>query len=130
MRGLARLPPGIIFALITLGVVVAAILAGGGRMFSAGPLNTESRRSVARGGVRSHAETDNNCSACHVSPWSGETMASRCLNCHTDVRDQLDAHGPLHGRLAGGQKCRNCHTEHKGPHAALTSLAKFDHDCA
>jgi hypothetical protein len=57
-------------------------------------------------------------------------MATRCLDCHTDVRDQLDAQRPLHGLLSDGMQCRRCHTEHKGAHGVLTNLAHFDHDCA
>src|SRR5262249_44955847 len=68
--------------------------------------------------------------ACHPEPWSSATMSSRCLDCHTDVRAQLDARGPMHGKLAAGKECRECHTEHKGAHASLTDLATFDHNCA
>lgn len=56
-------------------------------------------------------------------------MSSRCLDCHTEVQAQLDAHGPLHGLLAKGMECRACHTEHKGAHAQLTDFSLFDHDC-
>jgi hypothetical protein len=55
-------------------------------------------------------------------------MADRCLGCHTDVRRQLDRHEPLHGLVPDGMQCRSCHSEHNGPHGALTSLDRFDHD--
>ena len=55
-------------------------------------------------------------------------MADRCLHCHTNVREQLDAGRPLHGRLDDAADCRGCHTEHNGPTAVLTSMAKFNHD--
>jgi hypothetical protein len=32
--------------------------------------------------------------------------------------------------FSNGTECRNCHTEHRGAHGALTNLASFDHDCA
>jgi hypothetical protein len=57
-------------------------------------------------------------------------MATRCLKCHTDVARQIEGRGPLHGAMAKGGECRTCHTEHRGGHAALTSLAHFDHDWA
>src|SRR5262245_54349594 len=129
MRHLGRLGFGRLTLLLTLGAVVAFALTGGGKMFSPGPLNGEARgRSL--GGVRSHAEIGGNCSACHVAPWNGDTMADRCLNCHTDIGQQLADHRPMHGQLTEGKRCRSCHTEHKGPHAALTSMDRFDHDCA
>lgn len=128
MRRLGFLTTGRGTALLTLVAVVLVLCISGGRMFSPGELNAQSRQGVKLGGVASHTEIGGRCSACHVSPWSGGSMASRCLECHTDVRRQLDAHRPLHGMLSDGLQCRSCHTEHHGPHAVLTSLAKFDHD--
>jgi hypothetical protein len=127
---LGRLSLGKLTTLFTLVGMGGVLLVSGQQMFSPGPLNAQGRRSTALGGVRSHAEIGSNCAACHVAPWSGATMAARCLDCHTEVRAQLDAQGPLHGRLADGGNCRNCHTEHKGTDGSLTNLAMFDHDCA
>ena len=36
----------------------------------------------------------------------------------------------MHGKFTDGMDCRACHTEHKGPHAAVTNMAQFSHDCA
>jgi hypothetical protein len=130
MKQLARPTMGKATALATLFAVVFILFTSGGKMFSPGALNAQSRGDVVLGGVRSHAEIAGNCSACHVAPWSGETMATRCLSCHSDVKSQLDEQKPMHGQLTDGMKCRNCHTEHKGPHAAMTDLARFDHNCA
>jgi hypothetical protein len=113
----------------TVIVVVAVMVTRGESMFSPGELNSKSRGSSSLGGVTSHAEIKN-CSSCHAPPWGGETMANRCLNCHTDVRKQIDRSGPLHGQLANGMECRKCHTEHRGSHSEMTNLASFDHDCA
>lgn len=115
--------------LATVGIVAAFMFAKGDTMFSPGDLSTKSGNNPL-GDVRSHAEIGRNCAACHVSPWSAGSMADRCLDCHTDVRRQLDTHGPIHGRMADGSQCRNCHTEHRGAHADLTSLAGFDHNWA
>ncbi|HLW65085.1 MAG TPA: hypothetical protein VKS79_07150 [Gemmataceae bacterium] len=117
-------------SVLTLGAVAMVVYAAGGRIFSPGALNAEARDGVQLGGVRSHAEIDGQCSACHAAPWSRTTMAARCLNCHSDVRTQIDAHAPLHGKMADAMQCRTCHSEHNGPHAALTSLEQFDHDMA
>jgi hypothetical protein len=127
MRRLLRPTAGKVAGLCTAGVLVALIAVSGGKMFSPGELNAEGRGGK-RGGVGSHADVGGNCGACHAAPWSAETMATRCLDCHDDVRRQIDAHQPLHGRLSEGMQCRCCHTEHNGPHGALTSLARFDHE--
>ena len=116
--------------LVTVCAVGSGLALTGGAMFSPGNLNAQPRGSVQLGGVSSHAELGGKCSACHAPPWSGETMADRCMSCHTDIRSQIDGHQTLHGRLANNKQCRNCHTEHKGGHAALTDLSTFDHNCA
>src|SRR5262249_59909356 len=130
MKALRRLTWGEIAAAITVVAVAVAYVARGGEMFSPGALNADNRGKKELGGVRSHAEIASNCAACHVPAWSRETMASRCMVCHTDIRFQIDDQEPLHGTLTDGMACRNCHTEHQGANAALTSLAQFDHDCA
>jgi hypothetical protein len=130
MQQLGRLTLGKVAALLTVGTVVVLAFGSGGRMFSPGDLNAESRENIPLGGVSSHAEIGGNCSACHAPPWSSETMSDRCLVCHTEIRRQLESQDAMHGKLSGGANCRTCHTEHKGPHATLTSLADFDHECA
>jgi hypothetical protein len=130
MPRLGRLASGAVIALLTLGAVVVVLFTSGGSMFSPGALNARGHTGVTRGGVHSHADLGGNCAACHVPPWGGETMATRCLVCHTEVGDQFAAHHPLHGMLSEGTQCRSCHTEHNGAGGALTSLARFDHDLA
>jgi hypothetical protein len=128
MHRLGRFPLEIVLILLTMGGVVAALVTAGGRMFSPGDLNAHSRQDIELGGVASHAGLGGNCAACHTAPWNSETMADRCLGCHADVRRQFEAHRPLHGTLSEGMQCRGCHTEHNGAEAALTSVARFDHD--
>jgi hypothetical protein len=130
MQSLSRFSSGLIAVLLALGLVGAGILASGGRMFSPGGLSTRNRHGSTLGGVSSHAELRGKCSACHAGPMSGETMALRCLDCHADVAAQIDSQGPLHGKMSDGMNCRECHTEHKGAHGALTRLDRFDHDHA
>ena len=90
MRRVARLTPGKIAVLLTLGVAVAVVSIGGGKMFSPGALNADDR-GITLGGVSSHAQLGGTCSACHVAPWSTGKMAGRCLDCHANVRQQIDA---------------------------------------
>jgi len=129
MQRLSGFSVGKLTALFTLVGVAITLSFGGQEILSPGPLSAQSRTRVVLGGVSSHAQLKGNCSACHVPPWSSETMADRCLNCHVNVRQQLAAGQPLHGMLANGMTCRECHTEHKGSHAALTDFSSFDHDC-
>jgi hypothetical protein len=128
LRGLISWSLAPLTILVSLACIAIIAFASGGKMFSPGPLNAQSHGTTMLGGVSSHAATEGNCAACHAPPWSRETMASRCLNCHQDVKAELDGDMPMHGRLAGGKNCRTCHTEHKGAHAALTSFVGFDHD--
>jgi hypothetical protein len=115
--------------LATLLVVAIVVAVKGETIFSPGGLNADSR-GPRLGGVASHAEIGNQCSACHAAPWSNQNMAGRCLQCHADVSTQLDGKTAMHGLLANGRQCRSCHSEHQGEHAALTDMSKFDHDFA
>jgi hypothetical protein len=130
MRYLGRHAWAIVALILSVGGVAGFVLVGGGRMFSPGGLNAKSRRAATLGGVSSHAALGGDCAACHVGPLSSGTMADRCMNCHTDVRRQLDAHQPIHGAMSEGARCRSCHTEHHGAQAAVTDLSRFDHDWA
>jgi hypothetical protein len=72
-----------------------------------------------------HAETGGRCSACHAAPWRNETMADRCVLCHTDIATQLRDPDSLHGvlmRSGDEQPCYACHPEHRGSDAHLTVL--------
>jgi len=115
---------GLAAALLALVVLVGVGLVWGGRLFSPGPLNSEAGGEPL-GGVRSHAETGGRCSACHAAPWSSETMADRCVVCHTDIAAQMGDPTSLHGVvMASGQDqpCYACHPEHRGEDALLTTL--------
>jgi hypothetical protein len=77
------------------------------------------------GGVASHAELSQQCSACHAAPWQSKTMAVRCLECHRDVRETLGDTATLHGTFADAKACVRCHTEHRGSTALLTKVEGF-----
>jgi hypothetical protein len=113
--------------LAALLLAAAAWLVVGGRMFA--PASLSAARGEALGGVHSHAELAGDCAACHVAPWSSETMDERCLACHTDVQMELGDTARLHGLFAEQVSCRACHTEHRGRHGELTRLdvAALDH---
>jgi hypothetical protein len=122
---------GLLAVLVTLLLTTGFILLGGGSIFSPGPLNAQAGEEALRG-VHSHAETGGRCEACHTAPWSSDTLADRCLDCHTSVAAELTDASTLHGALEverSARGCRLCHTEHRGPTTALTKVdpATFPH---
>ena len=123
---------GAALAAVFLVAIVGWIALAGATPFSAGQLNGVAGGRTL-GGVTSHAQLGNRCEACHTAPWSGQTMADRCLACHADVNAQVQARTGLHGRLAwssSGPTCRGCHPDHRGADATLTVVdaRSFPHD--
>ncbi|MBI3153525.1 MAG: hypothetical protein HYZ21_15435 [Chloroflexi bacterium] len=121
---------GIFAAFVTLFVLVGAAFASGGHMFSSGELNAEVGESI--GGVNSHAQIPE-CKACHTAPWERETMADRCLACHTGVAAQMLNVAELHGAITQKNPtlaCRDCHLDHRGATASLTDMGDnvFPHE--
>lgn len=117
---------GIFAALITLFVIVGVAFASGSQMFSAGDLNAESGQFY--GGVSSHAQISE-CSICHTAPWEKETMADRCVACHTDIASQMFDVAKLHGAIKSKNPnvgCRDCHPEHRGATASLVDMHDGD----
>ena len=115
---------GLFAAFLALVVLAGAGLIWGGLLFSPGPLNAQGSGQTL-GGVRSHAETGGRCSACHAPFWSNESMAGRCVLCHTDIAAQLRDPSSLHGVLMSSgdnQPCHACHPEHGGSNGQLTVL--------
>jgi hypothetical protein len=110
---------GLVSAVIALIAVTVFGFASGGEIFSSGALSTASA-SEALGGVWSHEEIE--CQGCHTPFWGQERMGDRCLDCHTPTKNELRDPIALHGKLADPTNCRECHTEHNGPHAELTIL--------
>jgi hypothetical protein len=111
-------------ALVALLIIGVLLLVLGGRPFSPGPLNAQAGEMVL-GGTRSHADTGGHCAACHPAPWTGETMADRCLVCHDDIGREMQDPGSMHGafaQFAPQAGCAGCHTEHRGAAAVLTKL--------
>ena len=125
-------PLGLLVAGLGLVVLVAWTVVKGPVLFSPGPLNAVAS-SQSLGGVSTHAQLAGDCGACHTAPWSSQTMADRCLDCHQEVAGEMSDHSGLHGGLLGGSSspgCLGCHTEHKGADASLTVLdpASFPHE--
>lgn len=121
---------GLIAALITVLALAGFTFASGGHMFSSGDLNAQIGETV--GGVTSHAQIPE-CKACHSAPWERDTMADRCLACHTDIAEQMLNVAQLHGAISQKDPslaCRDCHFEHRGATASLTDMGDnvFPHE--
>ena len=121
---------GLIAALITVLTLAGFTFASGGHMFSSGDLNAQIGETV--GGVTSHAQIPE-CKACHSAPWERDTMADRCLACHTDIAEQMLNVAQLHGAISQKDPslaCRDCHFEHRGATASLTDMGDnvFPHE--
>jgi hypothetical protein len=118
---------GAVLAAVALAAILGWTLYAGAGLFSAGSLSATSKGRIL-GGVSSHSQLDNDCNACHTAPWSGRTMADRCLVCHTPVANELRSRSGMHGWLLGttsSPTCAGCHPEHNGPDGVLTD---FNHD--
>ena len=100
-------------------LIVLVVLAGvywrtGGRMFSPGAL------------ASAHADIED-CASCH-QPLAVE-QASLCMDCHTEIRMELEMEDGLHARLRAANQCRACHPDHRGEDFDLHAEAvrNFDH---
>ncbi|MBI4285321.1 MAG: hypothetical protein HY670_05415, partial [Chloroflexi bacterium] len=124
-RGL--ITAGGLIALAAALAVIAIALISRQTIFSPGKLNTQASGEPV-GGVLAHADLSGQCSACHAPPLSSETMAQRCLSCHTNVKDELENPHELHRRLLPVDEpptcVASCHTEHKGPNAPLSLVTE------
>src|SRR5579864_4764809 len=62
-----------------------------------------------------HQKYEENCSQCHDRT-DRQRQTALCLDCHKEVRADLQRHGGFHGRLPNmeGSQCSACHTEHQG----------------
>jgi hypothetical protein len=80
--------------------------------------------------IQGHLKYEEECEKCHDVADRGK-QTPLCLDCHKDVNRDIREEKGYHGRHARikDQKCRDCHTEHKGREADVVKLDKltFDH---
>ncbi|MDH3505939.1 MAG: cytochrome C [Gammaproteobacteria bacterium] len=80
--------------------------------------------------IEGHAAYEDECSSCH-QPFSRNLQRELCLDCHTEVAQDLDASLGFHGRspVIPMLECAACHTEHEGRDADVVGLDEdtFDH---
>lgn len=77
--------------------------------------------------INGHAKYENECSRCHRA-FSKNAQKSLCMDCHKDIRFDVDNVVGFHGRSAKGD-CFECHNEHKGRdfRAAAFDVSRFVH---
>lgn len=123
---LSRLGCGTTIVMImVLGIVLRYF---GGTPFSPGQLSAASSSHEPLAGFTSHADFEAECAKCHA-PWQG-SATERCESCHTDINEQRANQSGMHGHLPDTGDCSQCHTEHRGREAAITTyeLQTFEHD--
>lgn len=80
--------------------------------------------------IELHADIEADCGRCH-SPLSDTEQGELCVDCHTEIGDDLSTDSGFHGRLPAqeGIDCASCHTDHEGRDAKIVSLDSdsFDH---
>lgn len=102
--------------LAPLAVTAALLLAGRARadLFSPGELAKQHQNLSGM----------SNCTQCH--PAGGQLSADKCLDCHTELKPEVQAGRGYHGHLSAEQKtkCETCHHEHQGVTFALVNWGK------
>lgn len=80
--------------------------------------------------IAGHAEYEDECSSCH-QPFARSTQRALCLDCHTQINDDIESELGFHGRsqTVPTIECAACHTEHEGRDADIVGLDPdtFDH---
>ncbi|MFZ5916662.1 MAG: hypothetical protein ACOYZ7_07005 [Chloroflexota bacterium] len=108
------------------GILMLSVLASGTGFYifkctyDPGPLSAAQVRGQPLGGYASHADFGDECLLCHMPVHC--LHATRCETCHADIARQRAEGSGLHGLLPGTKKCQNCHTEHRGAEAVISTL--------
>ena len=102
-------------------VAVLALLLTGWQAFNPGALTAVRGREVTLGGYASHAEFERQCGLCH-QPYE-RPMSELCMDCHANVRTQIEATSGLHGKVNPSTTCQDCHPDHLGRKAEIGKLA-------
>ena len=113
-----------IILLIGLGV---SLWVNRGMAFNPGPVTAITKDGILIQGFKSHADFEKQCVYCH-EPLKTD-LATKCLDCHVEIIQQLQIGEGVHARIANVKNCAVCHPEHRGrlfnPTEAAYQL--FDH---
>ncbi len=125
--GLFSSPLGFMLTILLFAGLGFSLWRDRGLAFSPGAITAKTRPGVTIENYTSHAEFEKECSFCH-DPLRA-TLAQKCIECHTQIGEQISRAEGLHGKLKNVERCNLCHPEHQGrefdPSAAAHSF--FDH---
>ena len=80
--------------------------------------------------IEGHSKIEKECSNCH-EPFSKASQRRLCLDCHKEVRIDIESRSGMHGKRpdVGNVECKHCHTDHKGRKADIIALDRqtFNH---
>ncbi len=81
--------------------------------------------------IQGHAKYEKDCKKCH-SPFAKEEQNRLCLDCHKEVRADVNQKEGFHGKMRDikTRQCKTCHTDHKGRNFKIVLLdeSTFNHD--
>jgi hypothetical protein len=108
--------------------LIGIVAVTGGTPFMPGPLSAEHPLDQPLAGFVTHADFETRCELCHT-PFRGPDFA-RCIQCHTNVRDQMTNAQGLHGQIRNPEDCVACHTDHQGRTVSMTRASpdSFPHN--
>lgn len=98
-----------------------------GLAFSPGALSAQNRPGSAKQGFTSHADFEQQCRYCHEP--LRLSMDDSCLQCHTEIADQLSGQEGIHGLIKNLPRCAVCHPDHRGRDYDMLQAASagFEH---
>ncbi|WP_455388261.1 cytochrome c3 family protein [Petrachloros mirabilis] len=79
--------------------------------------------------IEGHAKWEEACTKCHKR-FDKAAQSGLCMDCHKDVRKDVDAKQGSHGRFKEQRQCKDCHTEHRGRRQNIAPITEqtFDHE--
>lgn len=118
---------GIILTVIFLTGFALLTWRTGGMAFSPGRLSAKDNNGASIEGFNSHVEFESECRRCHAPLTT--TMDKLCMECHTNIAEQIANVSGMHGNIELVNQCSNCHLDHQGEGYDMVAEAtkNFDH---
>jgi hypothetical protein len=129
-------PIGLGFCILLFLALGVELWRNGGLAFNPGPLSAQpmnaqvlepQKTGILLEGFRSHAEFEKDCSRCHQPLQT--IQANLCLNCHTQVAEEISMKTGLHAQIDQPLQCATCHPDHRGRtfDISAAALGHFNH---
>jgi hypothetical protein len=129
-------PVGLGFCFLLFIALGAELWQNGGLAFNPGPLSDQpvfvlasnvQTTGIVLEGYHSHAEFEKDCSLCHQRMQT--IQGNLCLDCHTQVSNEIAMKTGLHANVDQPLQCASCHPDHRGRSfdMSMAALNKFDH---